>query len=283
MFNRITRSCDLLKASATVLKADRHLLVFPLLSGVAVTLVLLCFALPIFGLGAFDGLHSQDDLTPVLYSMGFLFYVVQYFIIFYCNAALVGCVLMRLDGGAPTVKDGLRIANSRFGAILGYAVIAATVGMVLRAIQERVGFLGRFITGLIGAGWTIATFLVVPVLIARDTGAIASVKESAGMFKRTWGENVAGQAGMGLAFGIIQMGLIMGGIVAAVGVAVVFEKPMLAVPVLVLLFFAVLGTLLIHSALTGIYSAVLYRYASNGEAAPGFDNGVLGTAFLPKK
>jgi hypothetical protein len=282
MFKRITRSFDLLKASATVLKADRQLLVFPLLAGVAAIVVLLAFAFPLIGLGAFDGLDG-DGATPVLYSAAFLFYVVQYFVIFYCNAALVGCVLMRLDGGVPTVADGLRIANSRFGAILGYAVIAATVGVILRAIEERVGFLGRFITALVGAGWTLATFLVVPVLVARDTGAIASVKESAGMFKRTWGENVAGQAGMGLAFGIIQIGLVAGGAAVAVGAAVLFNTPLLALPAVVLLIFAMLATLLIHSALSGIYSAVLYRYASNGEAAPGFDNGILGTAFLPKK
>ncbi|WLI87614.1 DUF6159 family protein [Massilia sp. R2A-15] len=283
MFNRITRSFDLLKASATVLKADRHLLVFPLISGVALVMVLACFALPLFGMGAFDGIRSESDVTPVLYSAAFLFYVVQYFVIFYCNAALVGCVLMRLDGGAPTVKDGLRIANSRFGAILGYAVIAATVGMILRAIEERVGFLGRWITALVGAGWTLATFLVVPVLVARDAGAIASVKESAGMFKRTWGENVAGQAGLGIAFSIIQLGLIAaGGIAIAVFIAV-FKLPVLALLMIVLTVFAVLATLLFHSALTGIYSAVLYRYASTGDAATGFDNGVLGTAFLPKK
>ena len=281
MFNRITRSFDLLKASATVLKADRQLLVFPLLSGVALFMVLLCFALPLLGLGAFDGLNSRDDVTPMLYSVAFVFYVVQYFVIFYCNAALVGCVMMRLDGGTPTVKDGLRIANSRFGAILGYAVIAATVGVILRAIEERVGFLGRWITALVGAGWTLATFLVVPVLVVRDVGAIASVKESAGMFKRTWGENVAGQAGMGLAFGIIQMGLVAGGAVVAVGAAVLFDMPLLALPVVVLVFFAMLATLLVHSALTGIYSAVLYRYAANGEGAPGFE--MLETAFLPKK
>ena len=189
--------------------------------------------------------------------------------------------MMRLDGGAPTVKDGLRIANSRFGAILGYAVIAATVGVILRAIEERVGFLGRWITALVGAGWTLATFLVVPVLVARDAGAIASVKESAGMFKRTWGENVAGQVSMGLAFGIIQMGLVAGGAAVAVAFAVLFDMPLLALPVVILVFFAMLATLLFHSALTGIYSAVLYRYASNGDASPGFD--MLGSAFLPKK
>src|SRR5690606_10011705 len=48
--------------------------------------------------------------------------------------------LFHRDGGDPPVRDGLRIAWSRKGAILGYAGIAATVGMILRAIEQRVGF-----------------------------------------------------------------------------------------------------------------------------------------------
>ena len=80
--------------------------------------------------------------------------------------------MIRLDGGSPTLGDGLRIANGRIGTILGYAVISATVGVILRAIQERVGFIGRLIAGLLGAGWAVATFLVVPVIVTSDRGAI---------------------------------------------------------------------------------------------------------------
>ncbi|MDB5756206.1 MAG: hypothetical protein JWR56_2634 [Massilia sp.] len=280
MFDRLSRSFVLLKASATVLKSDRHLLVFPLISGCAMLIVLLCFALPMFGLGAFDGLERGN--TPLTYSLGFLFYVVQYFIIFYFNAALVGCVLMRMDGGAPTVKDGLRLANSRFATILGYAIISATVGVILRTIQERVGFLGRFITGLFGVLWNVATFLVVPVLVARDVGPAQSIKDSASLLKRTWGENVVGQVGLGLAFSIIQMAIVFGG-VAVIGVVVVLDFPLLAIPLGVLIIVCVLATVLFHSALSGIYSAVLYRYASNGDATVGFDSAALSAAFLPKK
>jgi hypothetical protein len=281
MFDRIKRSFDLVGASAEVLRTDRHLLVFPLISGCAMLVVVLCFLLPLFGLRAFDGMGGANG-SPVLYSIGFLFYVVQYFVIFYFNAALVGCALMRLDGGAPTVADGLRMANARIGPILGYAVIAATVGMILRAIQERVGFLGKFLVGLLGAGWTIATFLVVPVLVARDVGPVQSIKESAGLIKRTWGENVTGQVGLGLAFGIIQLALMLAG-AALVGGAVALGWPLLAIPVGILVIVAILATLLYHSALSGIYSAALYRYAANGDATVGFDSDTLGAAFLAKK
>jgi len=240
--------------------------------------VVLCFALPIFGLHAID---YMDRRGAMLYSAAFLFYVVQYFVIFYFNTALVGAAMIRMDGGVPTLSDGLRLANSRFGAILGYAVIAATVGMVLRAIQERVGFLGRLIVGMLGVGWTVATFLVVPVLVSSDKGPVESIKDSAALLKRTWGENVIGQGGMSTFFGLLYVALALGmtGLCAA---ALSLHSGVLVALVVVcgVALFLVAG--LVHSALSGIYSAALYRYASGGNTGATFDNTVLAGAFRSK-
>jgi hypothetical protein len=236
------------------------------------------FALPVFGLELFERGTGQRGLQ---YSVAFAFYVVQYFVIFYFNAALVGATMMRLDGGAPTVADGLRIANSRFGAILGYAVIAATVGIVLRAIQERVGFIGRIIVGMLGVGWTVATYLVVPTLVATEVGPIKAIEESAGMLKRTWGENVIGQAGMGIAFGFITFGVVATGIVLT-GLAAEYGGTVPALFAIGLTVLAVLGVMLVQTTLAGIYAAALYRYAASGGATTGFDNSALQAAFIPK-
>jgi hypothetical protein len=278
MIERFKRSLALVKASATVLRQDTHLLVFPLISGFASLMVVLCFALPMFGLKAFDGMDGNETM---MYSTAFAFYVVQYFVIFYFNVALVGATMMRLDGGAPTVRDGLAIANSRLGAILGYAVIAATVGMILRAIQERVGFLGRIIVGMLGVGWTVATFLVVPVLVVRNTGPIESIKDSATLLKRTWGENVIGQVGMSFFFGVLTFALILGG-AGLFALAAMSGSVVLMGLVVVALVLLLLTSFLVSSALSGIYSAALYRFAADGKSGPGFDNGELQAAFQPK-
>ena len=204
MFARISRSFDLIKASAEVLRGQGQLLLFPLIAGIAMAVIFASFAIPVFVAGGFEGM-TRGQATPMTYSFSFAVYVINYFIMFYCNTALVACVMMLFDGGAPTLKDGFQAANSRFGAILGYAVIAATIGMVLQAIQERVPFVGKIVVALVGAGWTVASFMVVPVLVVKNTGPIDAVRESASLVKRTWGENVAGQLGMGLAFTLIQM------------------------------------------------------------------------------
>jgi len=281
MFERFSRSWGLIKASAGVLSKDKELLVFPLLSAVCTLVVVAAFALPAFGMGALDGLREGGGMTPTAYLLAFLFYLVQYFVIFFFNSALVGAAMIRLDGGDPTLRDGLRIASSKALPILGYAAIAATVGMILRAIQERAGFLGKLVAGFLGVAWTLASFLVVPVLVSRNIGPIDAVKESAVLLKKTWGENLIGQGGVGLVFGLVFFGLIIVGGGAIIAAATTGNGVLIGL-VVALIIIALLLAGLVQAALSGIYSAALYRYAVGAGDSQGFDAQLLGQAFRTK-
>jgi hypothetical protein len=281
MFQRFSRSWSLVKSSAYVLGQDKELLLFPLISAGALLLVMACFALPVLGLGALDGLRGGEHISATMYVVAFLFYFSQYFVIFFFNAALVGAAMIRLDGGDPTVKDGLRIATSKIGVIAGYAAIAATVGMILRIIQERVGFIGKMIVGILGVGWTIATYMVVPVLVHRDVGPVEAIKESAYLLKETWGENVIGQAGLGLAFGFIFTGVIIAGMFVLFVAGLTHSPWMIGFAVVVTLL-AIAVTALVQAALSGIYAAALYRYATTGQGTTGFAAADMKLAFAPK-
>ncbi len=283
MIDRFVRSWDLLKASASVLMQDKELMVFPLISSVVAMLVIASFILPMFALGALDHVSGRHGgaISVGYYLVVFLFYVVQYFVIFFFNVALVGAVMIRLDGGTPTVGAGMDIAWSRVGSILGYAVIAATVGLILRVIEERVALLGKIVVALIGAGWTIATYMVVPVLVAENVGPFKAIEESVELMKKTWGENLIGQVGLGFAFGLIHFLLIITIVVAFV-LAALTGSVVLMVTVGVLGVTVFVISMLAHAALSGIYSAALYRYATNQPAGPSFDAGILQGAFGPK-
>ena len=281
MFERLSRSWGLIKASAGVLAKDKELLVFPLLSAACTLLVAAAFLLPALGLGALDGLGAGGGVSFAAYLLAFLFYLAQYFVIFFFNTALVGAAMIRLDGGDPTLRDGLRIASGKLVPILGYAAIAATVGMLLRAVQERAGFIGKLVSGALGVAWTLASFLVVPVLVARDIGPIDAVKESALLLKKTWGENLIGQGGVGLVFGLLFFLLALVG-VAAIVAAALTGSGTLIVLVVALVIAAMLLAALIQAALAGIYSAALYRYAVGEGGSEGFDAQLLGQAFRAK-
>jgi hypothetical protein len=278
---RFARSWALAKASMEVLRADKELLVFPLVSSAAALVVAATFLLPVFGLGLLRDLDAGGGPSVALYVTLFLFYLVQYFVIFFFNTALVGAAMIRLDGGDPTVGAGLRIAAGKWTTILGYAAIAATVGMVLRALSERAGFLGRIVVSLLGVAWTVATYLTVPVLVARDVGPIEAVKESAALLGRTWGENLIGQGGIGVVFALVYtlLGLAGVGLVVFLGTQ---HLVVAAVIVACMLVVAFLLIALVQAALSGIYSAALYRFAVAGDAPAGFDGALLRNAFQRK-
>ncbi|MCA2997646.1 MAG: hypothetical protein ING75_03490 [Rhodocyclaceae bacterium] len=282
MFDRFSRSWQLVKASGSVLMQDKELLLFPLLSSVAAFAVVLCFALPMIGMVALDGISHSKISGLGMYIMGFLFYVTQYFVIFFFNAALVGAAMIRLDGGNPTLSDGMKIAMSRWTSILGYAAIAATVGLILRVLQERAGWLGKIVLGLIGMAWTVATYRVVPVLVSRNVGPIQAVEESASLLKQAWGENIIGQAGIGVAFAAIHAVVIGFGIVLIL-VAAVTKSTVTIVTAVVIAVVLFIAASLIQAALSGIYAAALYRYAEGKQQTNGFDSTALANAFAPAR
>lgn len=280
MFERFSRSWALVKASYGVLRQDRELLVFPLLSGLATLVIALSFLLPLFFSGAFEAFDRNGEPPALMLVLGFLFYLSQYFVIFFFNSALVGAAMIRLNGGDPTVADGLRIARSKIGPILGYAAIAATVGLVLKIIEDKAGWLGKWIAGLLGVAFTVATFLAVPVLVSRDVGPMQAVKESAGLLKKTWGENLIGNGGLGLVFGLIYVALVF--VFIALILTIGAAAPALAAVLVGLFVLAALMLALIHAALQGIYSAALYQYAMGEGSHTGIAPELLNGAFKLK-
>ena len=187
---KFARSWDLMKASAGVLRSDKSLLVFPLLSGLCTLLVAASFLIPVGVMvigGEQAGADFHERMSVGSYLLMFAFYLVQYFVIIFFQTALTGVALMHLRGEPTSVGAGFVLARARLPQILGYALIAATVGLLLRMVQERLSLIGRFVVGLIGLAWTVATFLVVPVLASRDVGPVDAVRHSVELLKRSWG------------------------------------------------------------------------------------------------
>jgi hypothetical protein len=271
----------LVKASWSVLQADKELLIFPILSTIAVITVMATFAVPMFLAGVFDGGPRMGGTIPFAgIALGFCFYAVQYTVVFYCNSALVGAAMIRLNGGNPTIGDGFRIANKHFASILGYALVSATVGIILRSIAER-GFIGRIVASVLGLGWNLATFLAVPVLVIEGVGPIDAVKRSTQLLKKTWGEQIAGNLGLGAAFTLLFF-LMLVPFGAALALAIMAKSAPFIIGVVAVYILAVMVTSLVASALSAIYTAAVYRYATEGDPGGLFDAELVRGAFRPK-
>lgn len=280
MIERLKNSWELVKASTRVLQADTELLLFPAFSGIAMILVTATFVVPL----AIGGIASSrgGGLEIGGYFIFLVFYFVQYTVIIFFNSALVGAAQIRLKGGDPTVGDGINIALRNLTSILGYALIAATVGLILKIIRDKAGFVGKILAAFGGIAWSLATYLVVPVLVAQGVGPIEAIKQSASILKRTWGEQIAGSIGIGLVFGFGTL------LYSLIVIPLVIISAVLGAPIAVTIALAgaaVLGYIVlavVSSALKGVYSAALYQFATTGEASM-FDRRLLAAAFQSKR
>lgn len=254
---------SLMGASWQVLRQDKELLLFPLLSGVCCLLVMASFAIPIFATGAYEPPTAESPVTDhVLYYGGmFAFYFANYFVIAFFNTGIIAAAIHRMEGGDPTFSWGFGEAWKRIHLILGWALVAATVGVLLRVLEERSGKLGKIVAAIGGLAWTLVTFLVVPVLVVQNKGPLAAVKESGKLLRRTWGEQLVGNFSFGLVFFVINLpaiAAVFGGIVLFVGGNTVAGGALIGLAIVYLL---VAG--LVQSALQSIFQAAVYLYATN--------------------
>jgi hypothetical protein len=270
-FERMSRGWYLTKVSLKILREEKQLLLLPFVSGITLGVVALSFIIGLFGLMFWtSAVTSQGTLgTVLLIVLGFLFYVVTYFIGIYFNAALVHCATIKLQGGKPTLGDGFAKANESLKLIFMWALTAATVGMIIRAVQERLGILGKIIGVIAGVAWSIAIYFAVPVIIYERLSPWAAVKRSTQIMRATWGESMAGNFGMGIIFGLLALlGIPL--IIAGVYLAVVTGNFWIILGFVIGTIIYWLMLAIFASAAEGILLAALYRYAVSGQVSPGF-------------
>jgi hypothetical protein len=274
MGSRWSNSIELLKSSWTVLRENRSLVWFPVVSSIATVILIAALALPAYFLtGVKDG---QADKV-MFYVFFFIFYLITSFIVIFFNTGLIACAKEAMHGGDPTFGYGMSVAAKNIGKILGWAAISATVGMVLKMIRERGGILGAIVSSIIAIAWNLITFFVIPVFVFQGLGVIASIKESAALFKKTWGENMIARFGLGIVFFLLALI----GIVPIVLVA--FTKSaalIILVSAVVLVYWAALA--IMSASLTGILSMALYEYASTGQVPAAYNPQTIAGAFVPK-
>ncbi len=269
MGGRFSNSIALAKASWNVLRSDRKLVLLPVISGAVTLLVAVSFLVPSAIVA-----NNAGGAGPVSIILAAIAYFVAAYVVIFFNAALVYAADAHMHGAEVTIGQAIKFASSRSHVLLPWAVVSASVSVVLRVL-ERQGIVGRIIGTIAGVAWSLVTFLVLPVLVVEDLGPIQAVKRSGSLFKRVWGEQVISNGGIGLiAVLAILAGLIPAALLFAVGGAVA------VIGVVLFVAWAIVVSL-VASTLTGILSMALYRYATDGQV-PGFDTQQLQGAFRPR-
>jgi len=270
----------LARESWRVLLLDKELLVFPLLSGIASFLVLATFIGGVWASGMFERRQAPGEALE--WALLFLYYFANYFVIVGFNSALIACAMIRFRGGDPTLADGLRALRERLPQIVSWALLAATVGVVLRIIEERVGFVGKIVIAILGAVWTIATYFVVPVLVVEGLGPIEAAKRSAEILKDAWGESLVSNVGIGLVTTVVTLLIVVPVGIAFLALALKTASIAVALIGLAAVLAILVLSALIGSALSSIALCALYLYATEGKVPRAFAGAGVQHAFAAR-
>jgi Family of unknown function (DUF6159) len=287
MLQRIGRGWGMTKASWAVLKVHPKLLLFPIFSGLAFIVLLAAIAVAAFAAGNSAAVqHFAADIRhddPLTFAALFGLYFACTLIIVFFNEALVFCALQSFAGKEPSLRAGIATAAGRLPQILAWTFVAATVGVILSALQnflkERLGFLGAMVGGVGELAWSAVTYFAVPVLVVDGVWPVEAVKRSSLILRRTWGEAAGGEGGLGAISVLLVLPVVLViGLVAVAGRGLGADAAT-AVTLAAIVAPYVLTLSVVFTALATIFRTGAYIYATTGKAPSSMDPALLQAAF----
>jgi hypothetical protein len=155
---------------------------------------------------------------------------------------------------------------------------------LIRALEERLAFVGRIVAGLIGLAWSVASIFAIPIL-ARETAfsnPFEILSKSADTIKRTWGEMLAGYVGMkGTNLLVLGCSILFWITAGATAYLLSNGWVLLIAGVPWLMALIVYGYL--ASIASRVYLCALYLYASEGVVPGQFDASMMNMGWKLKK
>lgn len=303
---RLNTSWELLRRSLQVIRGEPRLLLFPLVSGVCTIAMALFFFAPFLMLlfseiwwtppdwmavghdvqrmtkeQAFDAFTQQ--IAGGFYAYGVLIYLTSLVMGSFFNVAFYHEILRALAGEPVSLRGGLKFALSRLQAILRWSLLAGTVGLVIRTIEEKLGWVGKWVMGLLGTAWSVAAVFAIPVIVRRsESNPLVVLRDSAATLKRTWGESVAGYVGIQIAGGLAVLALTFGAVVALMG-AMKLHSGRLMIGIGAGWLLALIAVGVLFSLATHVYRCALYVYASEGVVPGPFTAELMDAGWKVKK
>jgi hypothetical protein len=282
--NAFSRSWEITKLSFSVIGRDRELLLFPILGGFFSLLYMVAIVAPTW-LFLIKPAEAGAQHEVVYYVVLFIIYLGLAFVATFFNTCVVYTTKVRFEGGDATFGESLSFAFSRIHLIFSWSLVAATVGLLLRALDhaaEKAGPIGeiiiRIITSLLGMVWSVVTIFVVPSMVYHGLGPIDAIKQSVAVLKKTWGESLIRHFGLGL----MQFLFILLGIFVFGALLVVSGGGHLAIAIGVVAVIYFVGLVAVFSLASTIFNTALYVYADTGKVPSGYSQEIIAGAIGPR-
>ncbi|MBI4327523.1 MAG: hypothetical protein HY674_20000 [Chloroflexi bacterium] len=308
VMSKFRRSWLLFKSSVWVIARNKKLLVFPIVICACTVVIALFFIAPAVlrptGYGYVQAEHwqaighsllivSEDPasrsqtavgLTPAAMAYLAFLYFMSMFTATFFNVAFYSEILAALSGEAVSIGRGLKFACTRWKSILMWSLFAGLVGLIIKALEEKFQVAGRFVARLIGLAWSVAAVFVIPVIVREEQSVnpVHTLRKSAGVLKRTWGEALIGYAG--LTFGNLLIGVgslaLLGGALAA---SIVWSNFWIIAVTGAVWLLAIVAWSYLTGVASQVYKGALYLYAAEGVVADPYNREMLDSAWKFKK
>lgn len=296
------RAWELVRRSLAILKKNPKLLIFPSGSFLMFSLIILFILTPLSlketgysllniehwksAASSWVSWNSQTghlEATPAGYGLIIILYLLVMFVANFLNVAFYNEIFNALNDQPVSVRGGLKFALSKIRSILAWSLLTGIVGLMLKALEQRVGAVSRVIVRIIGLGWQVSSMFVIPVIVRESEGAnpFHLLKTSASTLKRTWGESLIGYLGPKV-IAVALPWITMPFVIIAAGVSIQFFNGML-VPFIFLGWFALLMCVgYVLSVLGQIFLGALYIYATEGVIPGPYDEAMMESAWKIK-
>ncbi|MEM2138794.1 MAG: DUF6159 family protein, partial [Candidatus Woesearchaeota archaeon] len=269
------------------IKSDKEILAFPLLASFFSILFFLTMAVPFLLTDIMrEQLQGYGDF--LIYVLVFIFYLGTSFIATFFNVAVVYCAKKRFEGKDPTFTEGLKEAFKRIHLIFLWSLVSATVGLILRILEDAVRrskqndlakMFFNLIIGLIGTAWSIVSIFVIPAIVFDNVGPFQAIKNSVHAIKKTWGESLIRHYGLGFAEMIF---VLLGLVILIPGIFLLNIMWQLSLGLIILFVIYEVIVFLVFSAANTIFNTALYMYAK-GNNVKLFGEETLKHAFKSEK
>lgn len=286
--NALSRSWMITKLTFGVINKDRELLWFALLSFIFSALFAIVMVFPSIIPALMENGFSQESLEVYQYVIIFLTYFGLAFIATFFNVCVVYTTKIRFEGGNATFGESIRFAFTKLSLIFQWSLLSATVGLILRILQQLASNLGKIgqlvaniLIGILGMAWSIVTIFVVPVLVYEGLGPIDALKKSTQVIKKTWGESLIKALGLGIVQFLVFVMVIIASAALTFALTSAFDNVGLLIGISVGALLLLL-TGLVFTVASTIFNTALYVYANNNLVASGFNEEVVKGAFKQK-
>ena len=115
-------------------------------------------------------LAENKDMQPgaIGYAWFVVIYLISIFSATFFNAAFYNEIIHALNGNGVSISRGIQAALSKIKLILIWSMFAGVVGIIIKTLAERLGFVGQWLLGLIGIAWSVAIIFIIPVIIKEE-------------------------------------------------------------------------------------------------------------------